>query len=56
MYKIFIFVMDFDLLINIFTIYNLMKRILFFIFFTLYSIFLAAQTENASLARVAIKW
>ena len=33
MYNIFIFVMDFDLLINVFTIYNLMKRILFFYLF-----------------------
>ena len=43
------------LLVNIFIIYIFMKRILFFVFLTLYSVSLAAQTENASLARVGDK-
>ena len=43
------------LLVNIFIIYTFMKRILFFVFCILYSVSMAAQTENASLARVGDK-
>ena len=48
--------MNFGLLIKYFIIHIFIKRILFFVFCILYSVSLSAQTENASLARVAIKW